>query len=115
MTHKAPGKFHRKGLTLVELFQHVPRRCDGGVLVCRTALAGRAALPLLRLDQRPVGRQAQDYALPLPRKRVRQTLQRPHQDAHGIVEARLSGLGGRALPSHDQSQRRVEHEAPPRP
>ncbi len=45
---------------------------------------------------------------------MRQTLQRPHQNPNGIIEARLSGLGGRDVSGHDQPQGRFEHEAPPR-
>ena len=109
MSQKAPGKLHRKGLTLKQLFRMFPDDATAGTVVRGTALAGKAALPLLRIDQLPVRRQAQDHALSLPGEGVREALQRSHQDAHGSVESRLPDMGHRALSGHDEPQGRVEH------
>ena len=93
---------------------HVPGRQDRRVLVRRDALAGwRGCLPPLRVPRRPVRREAQDHALPLPR--LPQALQCAHGHGYGGIQPRLAGVGDCDLPAHHVTQGRVQHEAAPRP
>ena len=45
MAQKAPGKSHRKGITLAQALQDVPRRCQRRESVCGSALAPRHCRP----------------------------------------------------------------------
>ena len=74
MTHKAPGKFHRKGFTLVELSSMFPDGATAERWFAEQRWPEGATLPILWLDQCAARRKAQDDALSLPRKRVRQTV-----------------------------------------
>ena len=42
---------------------------------------------------------------------MRQAVQRPHQDAHGILKAWFPSLGDRSVSGHDELEGRVEYEA----
>ena len=86
MKHKAPGKYHRKGLTLVELSRMFPDDATAERWFA-VSVAGRATLPLLWLDQCAVRRKAQDDALSMPRECAKRF--RPHQDSHGVIETRF--------------------------
>ncbi len=89
-----------------------PRRCGGGVVHPRP-LAARTAVPALRgrLPPRPVGRAAQDDAVPLPR--LPQAVLGSHRHRHAGLEPRLSGVGHGDLSVHDQPEVRVVNEAAP--
>ncbi len=65
MAHKAPGKHHREGISLMKLFKMFPDDATADKVVCKNSLARRHALPTLRVGQRAVGCGAQEHALSL--------------------------------------------------
>ncbi len=81
---------------------------------CQAALGEGRVLPALRVVECTNGLPAQDHAVPLPGKDLREAIQHQDGHGHGRLEDRLSGLDCRRVPGHDQPQERVEHEAPPR-
>ena len=110
MTHKAPGKHYRTGLTLIELTRMFPDDavaerwfietrwpegvhcpCCGSLNVQETQDPEAAALSLPGLPQGFFG-------------------QAWH--AHGRVKTRVSDMGDGDLPDDDGTQRYVQHEAP---
>ena len=110
---KAPGKNTRKGISMIQAMRMFPpRRCGGGVVHPRP-LAARTAVPALRgrLPPRPVGRAAQDDAVPLPR--LPQAVLGSHRHRHAGLEPGLSGVGHGDLSVHDQPEVRVVNEAAP--
>ena len=115
MSHKALAEAFRQGILTPRTVPNVPRGRDRRGVVREGAVGWPPGLSALRIAQRPVGREPQDHAVPLPREGLPQAVQRQDGHGHAGVQSRLPDLGRRHLPAHHVAQRRVEHEAPPRP
>ncbi len=82
-------------------------------MVHQAALAEGRVLPLLRLAERPVGLQAQDHAVPLPREGLREEVQHQDRGCDGRLEDRLPGLAYCHVPRQHEPEERFEHETAP--
>ena len=72
---------------------------------CQAALGEGRVLPALRVVECTNGLPAQDHAVPLPGKDLREAIQPQDGHGHGRLEDRLSGLDCRHVPGHDQPSR----------
>ena len=115
MAHKAPGKSHRRGISLVKLLKMFPDDEKAREWFEKKLWPTGPRLPLLWLPGRSIRHQAQDHDSPLPGLPQAAHVQPENRQHHGRLEARLSEVGDRHLPSDHQPQRRVQHEDAPRP
>ena len=111
---KAPGKNHRKGITIKQLLRKSPTAAKAEEWIVKQRWARGVCCPHCGSLNVQTGWPAQDHAVPLPGKDLREAIQHQDGHGHGRLEDRLSGLDCRRVPGHDQPQERVEHEAPPR-
>ena len=105
-----PGRSERQGLSLAELFVRFP---DDETAVRRARLAGRGALPRLRLCRHSDSPDPQAAALPVPLVPLRLLGEDRH--GHARVEDRLSEVGRRDLPHDHEPEGRWNPIRSPRP
>ena len=110
MTHKAPGKFHRKGLTLVELSSMFPDDATAERWFAEQRWPEGLHCPYCGSTNVQSGAKHKTMPYRCREKECAKRFSVRTKDSHGIIETRLPGLGNRPLSSHDQSQGRVEHE-----
>ena len=110
---KAPGKNTRKGVSMIQAMRMFPddAAAEQWFIHVRWPLGLQCPALRGRLQPRPVGRQAQDDAVPLPR--LPQAVLGSHRNRHAGLEPGISGVGHGNLPVHDQPEIRVVHEAAP--
>ena len=110
MASKAPGKAHRKGISLIEITTMFPTDEAAEKWIAAAALARWSNLPALRLSECP-GRHAPLHDAPLPGLPESGHVLPEDRHRHAPHPARLPGVGHRHLPAGNQPQGRVEHEA----
>ncbi len=94
MVQEAPGKSHRKGITLAQLVAIFPDDATAGAWFAK---ARWAALPLLRIVQCRVWHQAQDDDPSAPRLPEAADVLAQDRHDYGGIEPRLPDLGDRAV------------------
>ena len=114
MSNKAPGKYYRKGLSLMELYKMFPDDTQAEQWFAEVRWAGWDSLPALRVRQGANRCLPPISALSLSRPSLLQAVQRQDSDRDGRLQSRLPGVGHRHLSDDHQSQERVEHEVAPR-
>ncbi len=107
---ESTGQEHPEGHQHDSGHEDVPGRRCGRAVVHPRPLAARTAVRG-RLQPCPVGREAQDDAVPLPR--LPQAVLGSHRNRQAGLEPGISGVGHGNLPVHDQPEIRVVHEAAP--
>ena len=99
MARKAPGRAHRKGISLVEIMRQFPDDATAEAWFVERRWPDGIALPLLWVNGRTDWRTAQDDAVPLQGEGVRQAVQRENRHGHGRLQARLPDLDDRHVPA----------------
>ena len=112
--HKAPGKAHREGISLVEVFRMFPDYASAEAwFVARRWPTGIACPHCGSLNVQTV---AKHKTMPYRcrEKECAKAFQPEDRDRHGGFEARDADLDDRHVPALDQPQVGLVHEAPPR-
>ena len=93
MAQGAPGRHFRERISLIEAVEMFPDDGAAEARFVRTRWPDGRYCPALRIREPPVGREARDHAVPVPREGVPQADRRSRRDRHAVFQSMMSHDG----------------------